>query len=173
MSRKKKSGKGFGCAGILGIFMVLAVIIAIFSPGSPNEDTSAAADASRSVTSQVETAEPEPAAETPAQAEPETEEADPAEAQPAQEEAPPVAVPVVAPVPEPEPEAAAEEPVEEEPAAEEPVSVNYVANKNTGKFHYPSCSSVGDMKESNKLYWTGTRDELVSMGYVPCGRCHP
>jgi DNA-entry nuclease len=57
-------------------------------------------------------------------------------------------------------------------SAESP-ACNYVANKNTKKFHYPSCSSVGDMKESNKLYYEGTRDELISQGYVPCKRCNP
>lgn len=62
---------------------------------------------------------------------------------------------------------------EPEPVQAEPASVNYVGNKNTGKFHLPSCSSVSDMKESNKLYWTGSRDELIAQGYVPCARCHP
>ena len=36
---------------------------------------------------------------------------------------------------------------------------SYVANKNTKKFHYPSCSSVKDMKEKNKLYFDGSREE--------------
>lgn len=49
----------------------------------------------------------------------------------------------------------------------------YVANKNTKKFHYPSCSSVSDMKEKNKLYYEGTRDELIDKGYSPCKRCNP
>ena len=51
--------------------------------------------------------------------------------------------------------------------------VTYIANKNSKKIHYPTCSSVGQMKESNKLCWTGTIDELLEMGYSPCGRCHP
>ena len=50
---------------------------------------------------------------------------------------------------------------------------DYVANKNTKKFHYPSCSSVDDMKEKNKLYYSGTRDELIDKGYKPCKRCNP
>jgi DNA-entry nuclease len=50
---------------------------------------------------------------------------------------------------------------------------DYVANTNTGKFHYPSCSSVDDMKEENKMLFNGTRDELISEGYVPCKRCNP
>ena len=58
-------------------------------------------------------------------------------------------------------------------AVEEPVGTAYILNKNTKKFHYPSCSSVKKMKESNKLSYTGTRDEVIAMGYKPCGNCHP
>ena len=50
---------------------------------------------------------------------------------------------------------------------------SYVANKNTKKFHYPSCGSVEDMKEKNKLYFDGSREELIEQGYVPCKRCNP
>ncbi len=50
---------------------------------------------------------------------------------------------------------------------------DYIANKNTGKFHYPSCSSVTKMKESNKLAITATRDQMLANGYSPCGNCHP
>ena len=49
----------------------------------------------------------------------------------------------------------------------------YILNTNTHKFHYPSCSSVNQMNESNKREYTGTRDEIIAMGYDPCGRCHP
>lgn len=54
-----------------------------------------------------------------------------------------------------------------------PSGTDYVVNINTRKFHYPRCSSVNKMKESNKLYYTGTRDDLISQGYDPCGNCHP
>ena len=50
---------------------------------------------------------------------------------------------------------------------------DYIVNTNTGKFHHTYCSSVKKMKESNKMYYTGTRDELISQGYDPCGNCHP
>ena len=63
-------------------------------------------------------------------------------------------------------------PGEENPDETE-ARVTYIANTNTKKFHYPDCSSVGQMKESNKWYFTGTRDELIELGYDPCGRCHP
>ena len=49
----------------------------------------------------------------------------------------------------------------------------YILNTNTGKFHYPSCSSVKDIKESNKKVFNGTRDEVIDEGYEPCGKCHP
>lgn len=49
----------------------------------------------------------------------------------------------------------------------------YVLNTNTMKFHYPTCSSVDDMKEKNKQIYTGSREEIINMGYVPCKRCNP
>ena len=52
-------------------------------------------------------------------------------------------------------------------------SCDYIANTNTGKFHYPGCKSVKKMSEKNKWYFTGTRDELISSGYVPCKNCNP
>ncbi|MCR5479339.1 MAG: DNA/RNA non-specific endonuclease [Ruminococcus sp.] len=52
-------------------------------------------------------------------------------------------------------------------------SSSYVLNKNTHKFHYPSCSSVSKMAEKNKVYFNGTRDQVISQGYSPCNRCNP
>ncbi len=49
----------------------------------------------------------------------------------------------------------------------------YVLNTSTKKFHYPTCSSVKQMADKNKSEVTSTRDELISQGYSPCGRCHP
>ncbi len=54
-----------------------------------------------------------------------------------------------------------------------PVELDYIVNVNTMKFHYPNCSSVMDMKESNKWYFHGSRDEVIAKGYVPCKRCNP
>lgn len=50
---------------------------------------------------------------------------------------------------------------------------DYVINTNTKRFHVPGCSSVDDMKEKNKETFSGDRDTLTEMGYVPCGRCKP
>lgn len=58
-------------------------------------------------------------------------------------------------------------------APQETQQTTYVLNTNTMKFHYPTCSSVDDMKEKNKQIYTGSRDEVINMGYVPCKRCNP
>ena len=50
---------------------------------------------------------------------------------------------------------------------------SYVLNINTHKFHYPSCKSVSKMKDKNKAYYTGSRDDVISQGYVPCKNCNP
>lgn len=57
--------------------------------------------------------------------------------------------------------------------SETPATTTYICNTNTGKFHYPGCSSVDQMSEKNKLAVTATRDELINQGYVPCKRCNP
>lgn len=51
--------------------------------------------------------------------------------------------------------------------------ITYIFNTNTHKFHYPSCSSVSKMNESNKQSFTGSRKEAVAQGYEPCGQCKP
>jgi micrococcal nuclease len=48
----------------------------------------------------------------------------------------------------------------------------YIGNARSKKFHVPSCSSVGDMAEHNKVA-IKTRAEAVAGGYDPCGRCRP
>ena len=76
---------------------------------------------------------------------------------------PPTPEPTPVPTPTPEPEI----------TRSDPVSVSYIVNVNTGKFHYPWCSSVNQMNESNKWYYSGTRDSLIGQGYDPCKRCNP
>lgn len=70
-----------------------------------------------------------------------------------------------------------EKPQQQEPTAPtQPQTgneVSYVLNTNTKKFHIPSCSSVDSMSAKNRQDFTGTRDEVIAMGYDPCGRCHP
>ena len=50
---------------------------------------------------------------------------------------------------------------------------DYVLNNNTRKFHRPSCSSVEDIKPSNREDYTGSREALIERGYEPCKRCQP
>lgn len=49
----------------------------------------------------------------------------------------------------------------------------YILNTNTRRFHNPDCSGAKDIKEKNREEYTGTREELLSEGYEPCGRCKP
>ena len=59
---------------------------------------------------------------------------------------------------------------------EKPVQDNgadYVLNLNTRRFHYPDCDSVKSIENDNKGSYTGSRQQLVEQGYVPCGGCKP
>lgn len=84
--------------------------------------------------------------------------------------------PTPEPTPEPTPRPTSRptpEPTPEPTAAPMPQGISYVLNKNTHKFHYPTCSSVGQMAEANRIDFQGTRDEVIAMGYEPCKRCCP
>lgn len=50
---------------------------------------------------------------------------------------------------------------------------DYILNTNTKKFHYPYCSSVGQMSEKNKLPMNDTAENIKAMGYEPCKKCNP
>lgn len=57
---------------------------------------------------------------------------------------------------------------------EESPVCDYVANKGSSKkFHCPDCIWVSKMNESNKEYYTATREEMIALGYSPCGTCNP
>lgn len=49
----------------------------------------------------------------------------------------------------------------------------YILNTSAMKFHKPSCPSVSQIKDANRKSYTGTRGELLSQGYDPCGSCNP
>lgn len=57
--------------------------------------------------------------------------------------------------------------------APEKHEMDYIVNVKTGKFHYPDCRGVRQMKESNKRYVTCDRQELLDQGYESCGICFP
>ena len=46
----------------------------------------------------------------------------------------------------------------------------YIGNKNTKKFHLPSCGTLP--KEKNRVYYSN-RDDAVTDGYKPCHNCEP
>ena len=62
------------------------------------------------------------------------------------------------------------EPTEQAPPEEEP---SYVLNHNTRKFHRPNCSSVEDIKPSNREDYFGLREALIEKSYVRCKLCCP
>ncbi|MDE7293224.1 MAG: hypothetical protein K2N72_02240, partial [Oscillospiraceae bacterium] len=43
-------------------------------------------------------------------------------------------------------------------------STDYILNTNTKKFHYPRCSSVGQMSDKHKREYSGARDDLIAQG---------
>ena len=53
--------------------------------------------------------------------------------------------------------------------------IAYVLNTNSMKFHYPTCDSVKDMKQKNRLDITCAREVLLEQypDAVPCKRCNP
>ena len=49
----------------------------------------------------------------------------------------------------------------------------YILNTSSKKFHLPDCGGVEQISERNRETFTGTRWELTSQGYTPCGSCKP
>lgn len=62
---------------------------------------------------------------------------------------------------------------ETEEAASQNKERTYILNKNTKKFHLPTCSSANSIKEKNKEYYLGNRDNLIAQGYGPYKNCNP
>ena len=53
------------------------------------------------------------------------------------------------------------------------VTTDYILNTNSKKFHYPDRSCSNNIKAENRKEYSGTREELISEGYSPCGTCKP
>ncbi len=58
-------------------------------------------------------------------------------------------------------------------AQQQNTSSSYVLNTSTMKFHRPSCSSVKKIAPQNYSTSNNSREELISQGYSPCGKCNP
>ena len=54
-----------------------------------------------------------------------------------------------------------------------PDGVTYILNTNTMRFHRIDCKGAQTIKEHNREWFYGTRDEVTEKGFVPCGRCNP
>lgn len=55
-------------------------------------------------------------------------------------------------------------------AETEPAATIYIGNKNSKKFHLPTCSSLP--AEKNQIFFE-SREEAIENGYSPCGSCNP
>lgn len=53
---------------------------------------------------------------------------------------------------------------------EEVEEISYIGNKNSKKFHLPTCPNLPPEKNQVQLE---TRDDAVDGGYSPCGNCEP
>lgn len=53
------------------------------------------------------------------------------------------------------------------------VSTSYILNTSSMKFHETTCSYGQSTSDRNRLDFTGTREEVIEMGYVPCKACNP
>ena len=49
----------------------------------------------------------------------------------------------------------------------------YVLNINTDKFHSPECKSTRQIREKNRVEYSGSREVLVKLGFTPCNNCKP
>lgn len=49
----------------------------------------------------------------------------------------------------------------------------FILNTSSHKFHKPTCSSAASIKDQNRKVFEGRREEVVAMGYSPCGVCNP
>ena len=58
-------------------------------------------------------------------------------------------------------------------AQQQNTSSSYVLNTSTMKFHRSSCSSVKKIAPQNYSTSNNSREELISQGYSPCGKCNP
>ncbi len=56
---------------------------------------------------------------------------------------------------------------------EEDYEATFVLNVKKMKFHREDCPGVADISDKNKGTYTGSRNELVKQGYVPCSGCNP
>lgn len=57
-----------------------------------------------------------------------------------------------------------------ESSSSDSAQYSYIGNKNSHKFHKPTCSTLPN--QENRVYFS-TRDEAINQGYDACKRCNP
>lgn len=58
------------------------------------------------------------------------------------------------------------------PKPNETAPTAYIGNSNSKKFHTPDCLYAKKLKDENRVSFK-SREEAVSEGYAPCGKCKP
>lgn len=58
-------------------------------------------------------------------------------------------------------------------APSQSTGTTYILNTNTYKFHAQNCRYVSRINSENKSVYTGTRQQVLNMGYEPCQYCNP
>ena len=115
-----------------------------------------------------------PAAETEPAAEPAP--AAPTDAVPAADPTPgpdPEPEPTVEPEPEPAPVAEPAAPAPQpDPSAASTAEGNYVASRDSDKYHYLGCRFAKEILPENRIYFD-TVEDAQAANYSPCGSCHP
>lgn len=130
-------------------------------PEQPEPESETEAPASEPQGPEPEASQPEASSESsiPSEEEPASSQSEAQDTEPDTSTAAPIIIPPAASESEP-------------PANEAPASITYVLNTNTMKIHYPSCSSVDQIKPENYAETTDIEDALAA-GYEPCKRCNP
>lgn len=59
------------------------------------------------------------------------------------------------------------------PTAPPTTKTEYILNTNSKKFHFASCGQGINTKEENKELYTGSREDLIAIGFTPAGCCDP
>ncbi len=59
------------------------------------------------------------------------------------------------------------------PTEDQQAQTHYILNTNSMKFHQEDCSAAANISSKNRKDHYGTREELLEMGYSPCGWCDP
>ncbi len=54
-----------------------------------------------------------------------------------------------------------------------PEEADYVLNINSKKYHLPGKSCAESIKEENREYFIGTKEEIEAKGYIACKICNP